>query len=208
MASHSNDVDEAYMQYIDEFGYPPAKPNYLVAFAKNKCISVSYKSAKYVINHPPNIHRTTNVNKSSNTSTAAESIILSMSNTELYGAQQILLLDDINDPIDNHKKKASPRAHNSNNVNDLSSQFKSTQPDDKNCHNYKNDSFSQCQSANRIKLILDSYNKIVSVKKNKTEYQLQNEINQLLNNILFDRKYSNVELLNDFYHIKYAHHTN
>eukprot|EP01084_Bolivina_argentea_P104871 187760_1 len=55
-------------------------------------------------------------------------------------------------------------------------------------------SFDSCKSANRIKAILVQHHKITRVKKDNYEP--------------VDIKCDNVELLNDFYHIKYQHHVN
>eukprot|EP01084_Bolivina_argentea_P017158 32045_1 len=76
---------------------------------------------------------------------------------------------------------------------------------DSKCHH----EFIQCDSAQKIKLILDKYNKIVfdknHKKKHKSDAELKNSIHKLMNNISSNGQYSNVELLNDFYHIKYNH---
>eukprot|EP01084_Bolivina_argentea_P107829 192761_1 len=63
-------------------------------------------------------------------------------------------------------------------------------------------SFSQCINSNRIKLVLQRYDKIIDNKSDNAEQQILQ--NDLINNILP----SNVELLNDFYHIKYDHNIN
>ncbi len=71
-------------------------------------------------------------------------------------------------------------------------------------------SFSDCKSAKRIKLILHDHRNIISYKGDKLglEQQLQNETNTVLNNILSTQKYENSDLLNDFYHLKYNHNMN
>eukprot|EP01084_Bolivina_argentea_P199383 341162_1 len=71
-----------------------------------------------------------------------------------------------------------------------------------------NGTFTRCSAAYRIKLILNKYNTITHLKKNQSEIALQNEINRLINSDLCSGQYSNVELLNDFYHLKYNHNTN
>eukprot|EP01084_Bolivina_argentea_P259534 437928_1 len=67
--------------------------------------------------------------------------------------------------------------------------------------------FVQCPQSMRIKLILQKYNKIVSYK-DKTEIELERETHSLISNLLLNEDYSNVKLLNDFYHIKYVHDVN
>eukprot|EP01084_Bolivina_argentea_P249619 417956_1 len=70
-------------------------------------------------------------------------------------------------------------------------------------------SFSECVHANRIKHILQQYDQIISDKTDKSDQQLQNDINKLVNNIsVSNGPYSNVQMLNDFYHIKYDHNIN
>eukprot|EP01084_Bolivina_argentea_P221133 374617_1 len=71
-----------------------------------------------------------------------------------------------------------------------------------------NKQFGECQPASRIKLILNNYHKIVFDKKTKSEHKLQTEANELINNNIFNGQYSNIRLINDFYHIKYDHNTN
>eukprot|EP01083_Nonionella_stella_P108569 315880_1 len=71
-----------------------------------------------------------------------------------------------------------------------------------------NHAFHQCRTAQRIKSILQSYNKIILNKTLKSDAQLQNETNDLVINLLGDEQYSIVELLNNFYHIKYDHNVN
>eukprot|EP01084_Bolivina_argentea_P021357 39672_1 len=66
----------------------------------------------------------------------------------------------------------------------------------------------ECESTNRIKLILEKYNHILYDNHSNSEYQLQNEVTQLMHNILVNGQYSNVEIINDFYHIKYDHDVN
>eukprot|EP01084_Bolivina_argentea_P094803 170474_1 len=70
------------------------------------------------------------------------------------------------------------------------------------------DTFTKCSCCKRVKLILHEYNKIISNKKETTENQLQNETFKLINNFSSEKQYSNVDLLNDFYHVKYNHNTN
>eukprot|EP01084_Bolivina_argentea_P185614 320075_1 len=64
-------------------------------------------------------------------------------------------------------------------------------------------SFAQCVHSTRIKLVLQAYDKIISEKTDKSNQQLQNEIHDMIN-----ASYSNLQLLNDFYHIKYTHNIN
>eukprot|EP01084_Bolivina_argentea_P159100 277112_1 len=65
-----------------------------------------------------------------------------------------------------------------------------------------NGSFDQCISANRIKTLLNEQNNIIDNKQSMYDSQLQIKFNKLINSV----QYSDVELLNDFYHIKYEHH--
>eukprot|EP01084_Bolivina_argentea_P147848 258630_1 len=73
-----------------------------------------------------------------------------------------------------------------------------------------NEMFELCAHSNRIKLILKAYNKIISDKNNKIDNYntLQQEVETVINNMSSDTSYSNVELLNDLYHIKYNHSVN
>eukprot|EP01084_Bolivina_argentea_P296903 511423_1 len=72
------------------------------------------------------------------------------------------------------------------------------------CHN-----FPKCPSANNIKTVLEEYNKIILDKNENVDcYILSDKMNELINNKLFSGKYSHVALMNDFFHIKYNHHTN
>eukprot|EP01084_Bolivina_argentea_P146882 257076_1 len=59
--------------------------------------------------------------------------------------------------------------------------------------------FSECASSNRIKSILNRSDKEKSKQATRDSPNLA---------IIFDKQYSAVQLLNDFYHIKYAHNTN
>eukprot|EP01084_Bolivina_argentea_P139089 244723_1 len=68
-------------------------------------------------------------------------------------------------------------------------------------------SFEKCTCSKRIKLILNKYNNIILHRNYKSESKLQEETNDLVHNLLANGQYSNVELLNDFYHIKYDHNT-
>eukprot|EP01084_Bolivina_argentea_P259535 437929_1 len=70
------------------------------------------------------------------------------------------------------------------------------------------DLFTQCKQANRIKLILQRYDDLLSQKGDKTEKKLQQQSHMLIHNILLNDNYSHLQLLNDFYHIKYVHNTN
>eukprot|EP01084_Bolivina_argentea_P139088 244722_1 len=70
-----------------------------------------------------------------------------------------------------------------------------------------NQSFEQCTCSKRIKLILKKYNNIILDKNDKSESKLQEETNDLVHNLLANGQYSNVELLNDFHHVKYNHNT-
>eukprot|EP01084_Bolivina_argentea_P022814 42430_1 len=70
-------------------------------------------------------------------------------------------------------------------------------------------SFSQCVHAKRIKHILQQYDQIISDKTDKSDEQLQNDINEVISNMsVANISYSHVELLNDFYHVKYDHNIN
>eukprot|EP01084_Bolivina_argentea_P266586 452186_1 len=94
--------------------------------------------------------------------------------------------------------------HNETNDTDTSNALKSIEKDISNplqdvsitC----NKPFSACKSANRIKLILQQYD--------PSEAQLQDDTNNIINKIFPDTHYSYIDLLNDFHHIKYDHHTN
>eukprot|EP01084_Bolivina_argentea_P022813 42429_1 len=69
--------------------------------------------------------------------------------------------------------------------------------------------FSQCVHANVIKQILQQYDQIISDKTDKSDEQLQNDINKVISNMSVSNiSYSNGELLNDFYHVKYDHNIN
>eukprot|EP01084_Bolivina_argentea_P156656 273013_1 len=67
-------------------------------------------------------------------------------------------------------------------------------------------SFSECDHSNRIKHMLQQYDKIICDKTHKSDQQLQNEINNItpISNVT----YSHIQLLNDFHHIKYDHNIN
>eukprot|EP01083_Nonionella_stella_P039014 106088_1 len=71
-----------------------------------------------------------------------------------------------------------------------------------------NHEFQQCPDAQRLKLILERYNKIILDKTHKSNEQLQNETTNLIANLLVEEPYSVVKLLNNFYHIKYVHNVN
>eukprot|EP01084_Bolivina_argentea_P094804 170477_1 len=71
-----------------------------------------------------------------------------------------------------------------------------------------NKKFIQCNAAIRIKSVLHQYNRITSAKKDQTIYDLEIQTVKLISNILGNGEYSNVKLLNDFYHIKYDHSIN
>eukprot|EP01084_Bolivina_argentea_P297204 511990_1 len=62
-----------------------------------------------------------------------------------------------------------------------------------------NDGFNKCASADRIKSILVQYNKTLSNESTQSGFKLT---------ILNNEAYCTVDLLNDFYHIKYDHNTN
>eukprot|EP01084_Bolivina_argentea_P219678 372524_1 len=66
----------------------------------------------------------------------------------------------------------------------------------------------RCDSVNRIKLILERFNTIIHTKHSKSDSELQQQTHHLVTNLLIDSNYSNVQLLNDFYHSKYQHNTN
>eukprot|EP01084_Bolivina_argentea_P277467 473697_1 len=68
--------------------------------------------------------------------------------------------------------------------------------------NQCNDTFIHCKSSIRIKTILEQYNKMITDKK-KTENQTQNDVHELINDKAFNGNYSDLQLINDFYHIKY-----
>eukprot|EP01084_Bolivina_argentea_P256560 431999_1 len=70
-----------------------------------------------------------------------------------------------------------------------------------------NRSFVECECAKRIKSILQQYSK-VAFDNSKTDIQLQNEAGALVHKLPMKENYSNVKLLNDYYHIKYIHNAN
>eukprot|EP01084_Bolivina_argentea_P185094 319200_1 len=57
--------------------------------------------------------------------------------------------------------------------------------------------FIKCSYASRIKSILQKYHKIECAEDIKTK-----------NNVLLNENFSNIQLINDFHHIKYDHNTN
>eukprot|EP01084_Bolivina_argentea_P215526 365916_1 len=71
-----------------------------------------------------------------------------------------------------------------------------------------NQDFTQCDAALNIKSVLEEYNKIINDKNEKSEYQMSTAIEELINKKLFNGSYSNVKLLNDFFHLKYNHNIN
>eukprot|EP01084_Bolivina_argentea_P301281 519719_1 len=68
--------------------------------------------------------------------------------------------------------------------------------------------FEQCNATENIKSVLEEYKKIISDKNEPNECKLSNKIHALINNKLFNANYSDVKLLNDFFHVKYNHNTN
>eukprot|EP01084_Bolivina_argentea_P144491 253490_1 len=73
-----------------------------------------------------------------------------------------------------------------------------------------NCNLDECNSVHRVKFILERYSKIISDhdQKTKSVHQFYNEANQLINSVLSNGQYSNQDLLNDFFHIKYDHNVN
>eukprot|EP01084_Bolivina_argentea_P256586 432042_1 len=65
--------------------------------------------------------------------------------------------------------------------------------------------FSQCASAQNIRSVLHEFNKIIGEKHITTDVQLATK---LIHVKLFSGNYSNITLLNDFFHIKDDHNTN
>eukprot|EP01084_Bolivina_argentea_P014691 27463_1 len=66
--------------------------------------------------------------------------------------------------------------------------------------------FANCKSAHQIKSALNEYHKLVEHKENKlSQYEFTNKCNILINKKLFDGRYSSLQLLNDFDHLKYDH---
>eukprot|EP01083_Nonionella_stella_P280424 954031_1 len=68
--------------------------------------------------------------------------------------------------------------------------------------------FCKCNASTKIKCVLDQFAKILSDQNNKSNVELETESNELIQNVLANGQYSNVQLMNDFYHIKYNHNTN
>eukprot|EP01084_Bolivina_argentea_P306560 529756_1 len=68
--------------------------------------------------------------------------------------------------------------------------------------------FSTCTSAIRIKTILNKHNRISSDKKAQ-QHDLKNQISNVMKNMLLSNsQYSTLDLMNDFFHIKYNHNSN
>eukprot|EP01084_Bolivina_argentea_P077878 141328_1 len=61
------------------------------------------------------------------------------------------------------------------------------------------DDISQCLSVQRIRIILNKFNKIIQIQTHAYD-----KYSTLMDNI-FTNHYSNTDLLNDFHHIKYGH---
>eukprot|EP01084_Bolivina_argentea_P276940 472647_1 len=70
-----------------------------------------------------------------------------------------------------------------------------------------NQIFPECKSAQNIKAVLKEYNKIVA-EKESSPFALAKKMNEYINHKCFNERYSTVQLLNDFFHIKYEHNTN
>eukprot|EP01084_Bolivina_argentea_P077331 140245_1 len=68
--------------------------------------------------------------------------------------------------------------------------------------------FEQCNAAKNIKSVLQEYSKIINDKTEQNEYTLSKKICELVNNKLFNSNYTDIQLLNDFFHLKYNHNTN
>eukprot|EP01084_Bolivina_argentea_P305114 527088_1 len=66
----------------------------------------------------------------------------------------------------------------------------------------------KCNCAKRIRSILNEYGNIVKDKHSKSENLIQKDIDLLINNKLGNGKYSNTQLLNDFFHLKQFHDIN
>eukprot|EP01084_Bolivina_argentea_P077880 141330_1 len=62
------------------------------------------------------------------------------------------------------------------------------------------DDISQCLSAQRIRIILNKFNKIIQIQTHAYD-----EYSTLIENIFTGNDYSNTDFLNDFHHIKYSH---
>eukprot|EP01084_Bolivina_argentea_P023767 44394_1 len=73
------------------------------------------------------------------------------------------------------------------------------------CHSYN---ILQCDSAERIRIILSEYNNIINDKDKTSENILKQEVNLLINKTLTNKQYSNTKLLNDFIHLKQFHNIN
>eukprot|EP01084_Bolivina_argentea_P253031 424924_1 len=71
-----------------------------------------------------------------------------------------------------------------------------------------NHKLSQCISAINVKAVLEEYSKIINDKNNSSDTQLSTKMDELINHKMLNNRYSNTKLLNDFFHIKYDHHTN
>eukprot|EP01084_Bolivina_argentea_P215527 365923_1 len=75
-------------------------------------------------------------------------------------------------------------------------------------HHDCNKSFSQCSSALNLKSVVVEYNKIICDQNVSSEFEIANKINELINNKLLNGNYSNIKLINDFFHLKYDHKLN
>eukprot|EP01083_Nonionella_stella_P092804 259919_1 len=68
--------------------------------------------------------------------------------------------------------------------------------------------FCKCNASARIISVLERFHKVLD-KNNKSNVELEREANELIHNVFANGQlYSNVQLMNDFYHIKYNHNTN
>eukprot|EP01084_Bolivina_argentea_P067418 122776_1 len=72
--------------------------------------------------------------------------------------------------------------------------------------------FSHCKHAHTLKALLKQYNNILLNKNVASDYDVQIAVHTLIENFTENddtkNQYSNVKLLNDFYHIEFQHNTN
>eukprot|EP01084_Bolivina_argentea_P028639 53200_1 len=70
-----------------------------------------------------------------------------------------------------------------------------------------NHKYSECASAVNIKSVLQKYFLLINDKTIPTD-DLPHEIDELIEKKMLNGKYSNIKLVNDFYHLKYNHDMN
>eukprot|EP01084_Bolivina_argentea_P185615 320076_1 len=204
-------AEEIYFLYIKKLGHAPKQARDLLRFAKSMNKTLSWRESGELVQNPPNRSYSSVMN-------TTENIQFSTQNT----SQIIELLNTVQSPNTYLTKQSTFSKTNlcktnksAVNINQstyiLAPRTRMTQmshsihTNEEKC----NATFSQCIHSIRIKLVLERYDNIISDKTDKSDQQLQNEINDLINNITSSKaSYSNVQMLNDFYHIKYTHNIN